>query len=1608
MRVGAVLWAIVALSLAAAPAHAAFPGGNGPLVLEYDADNEEDGGVATLIPASDTFEQISDIGYDPKSSPDGARVLYWTEATDQYQDRIACALRTIPIDGGASTLVHRVDRPHCTMRGDWTPEGDKIVFSDGQTVWAANADGTGVTQIHSGADALATEEGVVFTRTVGGVHGVYRVATTGGEATRIDPVDGFRYEPVESLGDRVVLAGGKFDTEGAYHKLVTVPVSGVGVPHVLRSGQGYGGKVKDASPDGSALVLQPHPYGGEDEEDIRWLVDARTGASRTIPRNSLTFSPDGLKLAGGDVEFQQIRTHDLQTGGQLTQSLRHPDTDSFMDWAPLSGQAPFEVTQLPSDPAQVGFRSQLEVAADRRPVRLAWDFGDGQKAGDITSVNHRYAKPGPYTVTHSGSDAKGGAYRTQRRITIPAPKLSVSITLAEDQLDGGRLPVGRAIEATIKVSASCNGVGALKGLTFALGKVLQGTPAERLQITGAAAPAAFSLEPCKAKELTVQVKGVSRGPVRLFTEVSGKDAADRAVVVESELLQRVGTDLQVTVTPTPAALDLVVDREADPPRPIPKPVSLVVEVKNVSGQPAKAVKLTVTPAVRNNVGRNPSAPFPLQLVKLEPDTPVTNDTARDLVVGDIADGKSKKLTFSAEAHDKAIVDVRAIARGVSEAPVRAVTGNGSAPVRIGQPTLLSLTATGPLVGAKRAGETWTYGGNIENLSPDESVTVYARAHRRGNVVEGQLDRLGDPEPCGCGIAYRLEPGERMPYFGALRGRADGPGTGTVEIQVGGLRHTYDAEGKPVGVPVAATEVAVAPGADKRRVEFNTFEPVVEPISIGGVGWLVSDSAARAFGARLTGAQESAAAALAWARTPDGAKLSVHLQQALAVIREEMPAAYVRARDELTATLLAFDDQLDSGEALNIATEVWGTGIVATEKAWEEATWQDLSTKTGTLLGTLAPELAVEAVLPALGACKLLKYGGKTAFLRKAEKLAGTRAARLAARGTKGALPGDEIDLYTAYKLWGIDEKIDERLRAYAQAKKLIIAVRDRSPGSVARLRQGMLPKWEKIKAKNVSSIDVEYLGFDRSHLDTAMLKQMPEESVIRARISGLPKDEQAKVMSRWKLRKDEWDGKDRATMEGYEQAGVIPKPSAQYGLNPGGNGMPDAQGVWVDRRFELARAGEPDKMGNVLAGTTDGLPAYQPRAFDDGAYRAMTGDMDPIAILDANGNIPSLERRLEIYRDMAKMGFQHPESLTWDNPAGRAKYLFDYDLANGDAESLLAYAPDGSRRAVYFDSRKSVLGDATNAFMALLGADMAFDAPGIVAGDVPLPAPVPDDDGPVYLTPGGDAGAKLVNEPGAQLIRRNLDGTFSVWTAEHGWQPYELPEGQTVTTVPQTSMRTPAAAGQTRIDINERDALILLPGAHAWFVPGDLVVIDPGGPNEEFVTVASLGSIVTTEPLRKAHRVGEMVAVVPGPAVVTPPTGTTPTPPAPTGEAAPQPQVEPPVIAEPKPRLSAVKLARRSFPRRKGTRLSFRVDRAATVTVRLTRTAKGRRKGRTCSTTLRTGKRCTAQVEAGLRRFAARPGATTSVAFGKGLRSGPYVARLSAGGNVVSLRFTVR
>ena len=134
-----------------------------------------------------------------------------------------------------------------------------------------------------------------------------------------------------------------------------------------------------------------------------------------------------------------------------------------------------------------------------------------------------------------------------------------------------------------------------------------------------------------------------------------------------------------------------------------------------------------------------------------------------------------------------------------------------------------------------------------------------------------------------------------------------------------------------------------------------------------------------------------------------------------------------------------------------------------------------------------------------------------------------------------------------------------------------------------------------------------------------------------------------------------------------------------------------------------------------------------------------------------------------------------------------------------------------------------------------------------------------------------DDGSIEVFAPGVPLSEQPGPSEQSARTSSRApatgsWVPISIADARALGADPDTIEISPmtvidgALAGDTVLGIAETDDIGLDAGTD-WFRPGDRIVVDPGGPNEERATVAALGSLVLTAPLEREHVAGEQVVI---------------------------------------------------------------------------------------------------------------------------------------------------
>ncbi len=142
----------------------------------------------------------------------------------------------------------------------------------------------------------------------------------------------------------------------------------------------------------------------------------------------------------------------------------------------------------------------------------------------------------------------------------------------------------------------------------------------------------------------------------------------------------------------------------------------------------------------------------------------------------------------------------------------------------------------------------------------------------------------------------------------------------------------------------------------------------------------------------------------------------------------------------------------------------------------------------------------------------------------------------------------------------------------------------------------------------------------------------------------------------------------------------------------------------------------------------------------------------------------------------------------------------------------------------------------------------------------PSLAPLADSDGPDADGPDGVLLDQLVDEVrDAGLLP---DGPPDVGAAGGRWVPVDpddvIAADGTLTLAPMTPLSRDVAAGDTYLTINDAHAVGMADHGD-WFEPGDRIVLDPGGHNMRFPTVAALGSLLLTTPLTHGHTAGTAI-----------------------------------------------------------------------------------------------------------------------------------------------------
>lgn len=539
----------------------------------------------------------------------------------------------------------------------------------------------------------------------------------------------------------------------------------------------------------------------------------------------------------------------------------------------------------------------------------------------------------------------------------------------------------------------------------------------------------------------------------------------------------------------------------------------------------------------------------------------------------------------------------------------------------------------------------------------------------------------------------------------------------------------------------------------------------------------------------------------------------------------------------------------------------------------------------------------------------------------------TRDPRLveATPGMKALPGGAKANPQQAADGWAVDKVSDRNLRRMTDVKNgglaIIVAVRSRAKETLEWMKTplGIVPKPVSFKPKNVDELDEAFLGYRRGvgYGDangvgagdlgaTALAEPFSREEVL-ARLDLFNADARTrtKALERHNQRWKEWYGADwpdqnlaKSKIEELKSktpvvevvdGRVIRKGTLEVprrGTTPDSSINVDTAGpvIMDQRRFEMRQVKNPP--GN--AEFPEGREYYECWLEDDqGTMRRIAGDIDIVAVTDANGStLPVAHPFTETVAQNLQHGVQaqHPWSSSL-RPVDMRKEFLDAHRWHPDpelrGEPLLLYVNGEARVGWFHPTRAISATDPIEGFMWLDGgtgdvADVVRFQQGLPPGAI---EDVADAVVPSFTPMNSNVRAAMIgsdNQRGTTLM-----ATCAIRTARTGGAIYRMGQTQVLekrepdgtwqaadpalecsggelVIVPDTALREDVVAGTLRLPIIEE---LLGFDWRDMFRIGDEILIDPGSPTEEVRTVVDHGSLILDRPLAHFHPEGTPIVL---------------------------------------------------------------------------------------------------------------------------------------------------
>ena len=923
--------------------------------------------------------------------------------------------------------------------------------------------------------------------------------------------------------------------------------------------------------------------------------------------------------------------------------------------------------------------------------------------------------PTIYLIFNSGQPLKKGGHLV----------MSVSSSAAS-----GNIEVTKTATIFVKLTAVGGEVDSIVPSTLYLSS-------SSLTTTNVAPAAGFSLAKGTSRVLRYSVTGASEGAATVSVSAQGIDAEGRSTSASGALSFEVGVrTIAIRVVTAPYKVDLKVD---DHGTVLGETIDVKVTLTNTTTAPVDGVQL-----------------LSLRPVPVDPTQQLDQlaFAAKSLPVsfGTLAAKASSTKTLRLDVTGDGKYEIKALALYHDAA---ATGGNGRASATGGRfeavvPALfysakreadhVTLRGGEPYV---RAGATWYTAATIKNVSSYRRLcilpmvpTLAGNAGAAGpvNIADTGVRSVGGP------FAGVLEPGHKVTLSMFVDTSGEGATSSAVEVVPRavelGRNDRCDQTTAASRQRLTPADTTIVKDSEKFTVHVDVSNPLVPPSSalsntinfFGGVGQslfvdtfeqiasvvalahsasstsdeyaalnLVIPGGGYAYGASVKAAQLIYTAGDVYAgywRNATAAEKDSVLSRTAHFLSSVTGDFFTNAQGAVKDSAEPWMAQLENAYATGNDAQVWHLWGQVGGHVLQQVVTLVFVEVLGAKIAASAPEL--EAVSTKAGeewATQSTTVAAETSTLSPAEAL------------TK-VPPGTALKIAEEEALWGMDPTADAALAKIAEEEHVVIGVRGRSPGSIAKLREGSVWKNEAIKPKNVNDIDVQWLGFREADMSEVRFRTYtPEqEAAIRTRVAeaAIPEAEKQAILDRFATRLSE--KKYISTIEGYAKQGEI-----NVGFNYRDNGINRASTRQI-RKFDLLSSAPPVEDGIPAGGTyytplQENLEYYKLRK--GGTLPAdcrrllasvlctITGDVDGVYITTVDGGAVPATKMEAIYARLQAAGWQHPETLSWINNQGEflfgAKSKILQGLEQGGGEAMIEFAPDGVRRATYLDLAQSSL-----------------------------------------------------------------------------------------------------------------------------------------------------------------------------------------------------------------------------------------------------------------------------------------------------------------------------